>query len=186
MVSPGDINQDVTGRTGSITWKLSVSGNMDFEPWSAREVVYEGEGVRFLLTHGHYHDVRATKRHLQEKARELGCSAALFGHTHIPYNNREKGILIFNPGSTAFPREGSKKSAGIIWVDERGVTAEVFSCKEAGKLTLSVEILSPCLVLQSETLKRFWELFLKIWLTKRNLYSRINFVVKKQATVRTL
>lgn len=123
----GDINQDVTGKDREYNMEVvTVSGNMDFEPWSAREVVYEGEGVRFLLTHGNYHDVRATKRHLQEKARELGCSAALFGHTHIPYNNREKGILIFNPGSTAFPREGSKKSAGIIWVDERGVTAEVF------------------------------------------------------------
>ncbi|MBQ9384212.1 MAG: metallophosphoesterase family protein, partial [Ruminiclostridium sp.] len=49
-----------------------------------------------------------------------GCSAALFGHTHVPVNEMSNGILLFNPGSTSLPRGGNKPTYGKITVDESG------------------------------------------------------------------
>lgn len=122
----GDKIDDVFGKGEEYDMEIvAVSGNMDFRPDMEREVVYEGDGVKFLLTHGHYHDVRTTHYHLIERAKELGCKVALYGHTHMPFNNREKGVLVLNPGSAAEPRGGSKKSCAIIETTSTGINAEV-------------------------------------------------------------
>ena len=39
---------------------------------------------------------------LRYYAEQSGCKAALFGHTHVPVNRTEEGILLLNPGSIGY------------------------------------------------------------------------------------
>ncbi|MCK6262201.1 phosphodiesterase [Vibrio sp. ZSDE26] len=62
-------------------------------------------GQRMFITHGHLYN--STKRP-PLKNNDLMA----FGHTHIPLAEKEQGIILFNPGSVTFPREGHPASFG--------------------------------------------------------------------------
>lgn len=72
-------------------------------------------GVRFMLTHGHLHNVKFTLTRLMADARSMGVHAVLFGHTHEAYCSREEdGLLVLNPGSCGY----GGGSAGVIEVKD--------------------------------------------------------------------
>ena len=94
----------------------SVLGNNDFFSASPNEMTVELEGVRLYLCHGHTRGVRSGHGSLIAAARARDCCAALYGHTHVPVDKREDGILIFNPGSCSQPRRGNP-SFGILEIE---------------------------------------------------------------------
>ena len=55
-------------------------------------------GAKLLLTHGHRYQVKHTYAPLEIEAHHRGCAAALFGHTHLPYIEQRR-VLLVNPGS---------------------------------------------------------------------------------------
>lgn len=68
-------------------------------------------GVRFMLTHGHLHNVKMTLIRLLADARGMKVDAVLFGHTHEAYCVREEdGLWVMNPGSCGY----GGGSAGLI------------------------------------------------------------------------
>ena len=70
-------------------------------------------GARFMLTHGHLHQVKMTLTRLIGDARAMGVQAVLFGHTHEAYCQQEPdGLLVLNPGSCGY----GGGSAGLIEV----------------------------------------------------------------------
>lgn len=70
-------------------------------------------GVRFMLTHGHLHNVKMTLTRLLADARAMGVHAVLFGHTHEAYCHQEEdGLWVLNPGSSGY----GGGTAGIIEV----------------------------------------------------------------------
>ena len=70
-------------------------------------------GVRFMLTHGHLHQVKMTLTRLVADARAMGVQAVLFGHTHEAYCQQESdGLWVINPGSCGY----GGGSAGLIEV----------------------------------------------------------------------
>lgn len=93
---------------------VSVKGNMDgsFSPDDYQ--ILETEYGNLLLTHGHTLHVKNSPLRLIYKARELGCKAALFGHTHLPAYEETDGIYLINPGSLSQPRDGSQGSYAMI------------------------------------------------------------------------
>ncbi|MEE0835272.1 MAG: metallophosphoesterase [Clostridia bacterium] len=105
---------------------ITVSGNCDsFFPSALVQkappsCVLSLECVSLLVCHGHTFNVKYSLDALISAARERSADIALFGHTHLPYeeyiatdSGTEKPIWLFNPGSIAKPREG-KPSYGII------------------------------------------------------------------------
>lgn len=111
----GDICLDVRDRDIEFDMDVvCVAGNMDYSMPFPTQLVYEVDGIRFLLTHGHTFDVYYTHRLLLEEAAKNNCQAVLYGHTHVPYNARENRILVLNPGSASEPRGGSKAAVAII------------------------------------------------------------------------
>ena len=54
-------------------------------------------------------------------SRKIGAKIALFGHTHVPYNQYHDGIYMLNPGSIAFPRDCSRPSYGLIDITPKGI-----------------------------------------------------------------
>lgn len=94
----------------------AVVGNND--PWVRRagEKVIEVEGVKIFLTHGHLYGVWDNGFRIAQRAEELGCTVALFGHSHVPVNEVYGVVHAFNPGSISRPRVG-EYSVGIMEIE---------------------------------------------------------------------
>ena len=79
-----------------------VPGNCDryrmvaFHP---EQLCYPVGGVKLFMTHGHNQKVKMTLALLKKEAKEMGAQAALFGHTHCAYCEKEDGLWLLNPGS---------------------------------------------------------------------------------------
>jgi putative phosphoesterase len=93
----------------------AVQGNMDsmeiHNRFPVRKVV-EFEGHRIGITHGEGAPQgisKRIKRHFTEKV-----DVIVFGHTHQPMNDRQEGILFFNPGSPTDRIFAPYNSLGIL------------------------------------------------------------------------
>ncbi|MGF1694984.1 phosphodiesterase [Vibrio lamellibrachiae] len=82
-------------------------------------------GQRMFITHGHLYN--STKRP-PLKINDLMA----FGHTHIPVAEKDDGIILFNPGSVTFPRDGHPASYGL------------YSDGELQVISFSGDVISAC------------------------------------------
>ncbi len=125
IIHLGDINADARylERTYGQYPVYAVQGNNDFSFSFPNERTIELEGVKIYMCHGHTRGVRRGTDALRAAAKERGCSVALYGHTHVPKNITEDGILIFNPGSCRLPGNYSP-SFGVLEI-ENGKCAAV-------------------------------------------------------------
>lgn len=95
-----------------------VAGNCDYPHTTPLEAVFELEGVRLLVTHGHRHQVKSNLQPLYYRALELGVRVVIFGHTHVAVQEEVDSILFFNPGSLTAPRlQRDRPSCGILEID---------------------------------------------------------------------
>lgn len=93
----------------------AVRGNND---WGAREpdiATLEFAEKKFLLVHGHRHNVSSSYSGLLYIAQEMGADAILHGHTHRMFFEDIKGRLILCPGSSSRPRGSGP--AGFATID---------------------------------------------------------------------
>ena len=98
-----------------------VAGNNDFYSELPNERLPKIEETRFFLTHGHYYYVNAHKNLLAKVAKEKGATVAIFGHTHVPFQEEIEGVLLLNPGSLSLPRqEDHYPTYMIVYVHEDG------------------------------------------------------------------
>ncbi|PIP36469.1 MAG: YfcE family phosphodiesterase [Desulfobacterales bacterium CG07_land_8_20_14_0_80_52_14] len=104
---------------------VAVCGNMDrFDVANRlkdREVIEVG-GFRIGLTHGW-----GSGKGLEERVRTRfdRVDVIVYGHSHLPTNHIQEGILMFNPGAysgSLFFRSG--RSVGILELGE-GVTGKI-------------------------------------------------------------
>lgn len=100
----------------------AVRGNCDFGKDNPDFLIVECGKSKIFCTHGHRYGVKSGTELLRSIARDNGCNAAFFGHTHERYMSREDGIEILNPGSCSCPRDGNKPSYAFVDV----VEAEIF------------------------------------------------------------
>lgn len=61
-------------------------------------------GQHILLAHGHLHHVELDGRKLSMTAESLGCTIAVYGHTHIQSIECFGSVTAINPGSPLRPR----------------------------------------------------------------------------------
>ena len=98
-----------------------VSGNCDFGSLYKCEDTAFAADKKIFFAHGHTLGVKYGKRPLIEKAKELGCDIALYGHTHCPDILYEDGIFVVNPGSCSSPRNYSKPTYAVIDIEKNGI-----------------------------------------------------------------
>ncbi len=120
IIHLGDIERDVRWLEQKYSQYpiYAVLGNNDYFSGGGRpgELTLEIGGVKLFLCHGHTRAVRRGTDGVLLAAKERGCQAALYGHTHLPMDKTEDGVLIFNPGSCAQPRN-YKPSFGILEIE---------------------------------------------------------------------
>lgn len=78
-----------------------VRGNMDSEELkkvNPEKLIFEVEGKKIGVTHGKgsYHDMIPT---LKDIFKGHDLDMIIFGHTHVPMNQKIDDVLFFNPGS---------------------------------------------------------------------------------------
>jgi uncharacterized protein len=80
-----------------------VRGNCD---WAQvpQEQIWEGQGVRFFITHGHKYQVKTTPLPMRYRTEEVGAQIGCFGHSHFPFCEKVGDVLLINPGSISYPR----------------------------------------------------------------------------------
>ncbi|MHC1726770.1 MAG: metallophosphoesterase family protein [Syntrophobacteraceae bacterium] len=102
----------------------AVSGNMDDHAVQDRlpaiKVIRVGN-FRLGLTHG-WGSPNGIRQRIRKEF--TGVDTILFGHTHQPLMVREDGLLWFNPGSVYLGRGGSRRSIGILRIQET-IEAEI-------------------------------------------------------------
>lgn len=99
----------------------AVRGNCDFGREFPDFQIIDCGRAKIFCTHGHRYSVKCGTELLRSIARDNGCNAAFFGHTHERYIAREDGIEILNPGSCSCPRDGNKPSYAFVDVVEAGI-----------------------------------------------------------------
>ncbi len=99
VVHLGDGSSDMRPYTAQAPDKFyAMRGNCDFS-YGQEECIIEAEGVSILCCHGHRYGVKRGLEGLAARAKELGCSVALYGHTHRADIATVDGVLCVNPGA---------------------------------------------------------------------------------------
>ena len=112
------------GRTPELAF-AGVNGNCDLPSSVPYKRLFDVEGRRVLMCHGHLYQVGMGLSTIKQKARDMGANIVLFGHTHIPVNLEESGILFLNPGSLTKPRGGSSRSYALLEIEKGKAAASV-------------------------------------------------------------
>jgi putative phosphoesterase len=112
----GDIGgADLLAELRAIAPVTACAGNIDgFRCGDARETARTTlEGLRFLLVH-----ILDRPRHLRpqvaDELRRSPADVVLFGHSHLPHDERVDGVWYFNPASAGPRRFDYPVSVGIF------------------------------------------------------------------------
>ncbi len=107
---------------------LTVSGNCDIGSFINKtntEGTFKAEGRRIFYTHGHKYNVKYGTQYLVSQAKINNADIALYGHTHISGVDEQNGVLVINPGSVAFPRDGTSGTYCLLEIKDKSVKYEI-------------------------------------------------------------
>lgn len=77
-----------------------VRGNCDLGVFQYHTVeLFDANGIRFMVTHGHTYHVKDHYEGLRIAARGYGAKVAFFGHTHRSLLTESCGVTLINPGA---------------------------------------------------------------------------------------
>lgn len=76
-----------------------INGNCEFMSVGQKEKILDIGGVKIFACHGHLYSVKTTLSRLTQRAKELDCKIALYGHTHDAREDEIDGITLLNPGT---------------------------------------------------------------------------------------
>jgi putative phosphoesterase len=107
-----------------VTVVVGNSDAHDVRDWGATdEAILELGSVPIAMVH----DSGPTKgRRDRLRSRFPDARVVVFGHSHMPLNDDDDGLLLFNPGSSTWPRRAPFPSMGILWIEDGNVEGEIF------------------------------------------------------------
>lgn len=100
---------------------ISVAGNCDHGSPSPRELLWECGNKRLLLVHGDCYGVKSGMGLLEQRARETGVDAVLYGHTHCADISTLSGMLFLNPGTLMI--SGTPTTYALLEINESSIEA---------------------------------------------------------------
>lgn len=103
---------------------LRVCGNCDRHSNAPLVLNTVIAGKKIFAVHGHHYKVKYDSSYstLRYAALEADADIVLFGHTHMPYYDRNLGMDIMNPGSISCM---NPPTYGVIMIESGNVTAEL-------------------------------------------------------------
>ncbi|MDE7453733.1 MAG: metallophosphoesterase [Clostridia bacterium] len=121
IIHLGDTSADGSYIQSKFPKTILINGNCDPIKLGEDEKVIQVEDIKIFLCHGHLYSAKTTLLKIAARAKELGCSIALYGHTHRPREDFENGVTLLNPG--ALYRYGEKSYLYLV------VNGEKFTAK---------------------------------------------------------
>lgn len=103
---------------------LCVAGNCDFTygfKYVKNEGTFAVEERKIFYTHGHKYNVKNGEDYLIMQAKMNNADVVLFGHSHVFTAFEKNGVTVINPGSIAFPRDGSTGTYCVIEIDGKNI-----------------------------------------------------------------
>lgn len=97
-----------------------VSGNSDYFSPLPQEKELLVDGMRILITHGHYYFVSIGYDEIRREGISRQMDIVMFGHTHRPVVLEEDGITVLNPGSLSYPRQSGRQRSYIVMEKNEG------------------------------------------------------------------
>ena len=130
ILHAGDIVQlDVLDELSALAPVHAVHGNVDppeLVSTLKAALVLDLDGARIGLTHGHLGRGRTTPQcALSLFVGVEGLRAVVFGHSHQPYNDMQRGVLLFNPGSPTERRRQPQPSYGFLAIENGLVRGQI-------------------------------------------------------------
>ena len=113
---------------------VSIQGNNDLYYDYPKQVILNFDGIRVLLIHGHQYPMYSVTEKLIYKAKEENCQLVLYGHTHAFKVTRFENIVLVNPGSIYYNRDGSEPSYAIVTIEKGTIAVERKSLPREHKL----------------------------------------------------
>ena len=101
---------------------IAIRGNIDKEKWSRK--LSETEVVELCGTSIYVlHDISQ----LDLKPEAAGFQAVIYGHSHVPKQERRNGVLYFNPGSAGPKRFKLPISVGKLSIERGNITPRLIT-----------------------------------------------------------
>ena len=115
---------DELSRHAPVTAVVGNSDPVDVRAWGATDhAAIELNRVEIRMIH----DSGPKKnRGRRMRARWPTARALVFGHSHLPVNEDDGDLLLFNPGSPTWKRRAPFPSMGILWIEEGRIEGEIF------------------------------------------------------------
>ncbi|WP_409347026.1 metallophosphoesterase family protein [Paenibacillus sp. MBLB4367] len=98
-----------------------VAGNGDGEELVrrfGRKTIVEFQGVRIGIVHGHEGPGKSTPERASRAFHDERTDLIVFGHSHIPFMERNGQTVLFNPGSPTDKRRQPDYSFGMLTIHD--------------------------------------------------------------------
>jgi putative phosphoesterase len=125
------VSWDAFKQLESLATLHAVRGNMDHSRVKSsleKKKLVSLQGKKIGIYHG-----SGSPMGLGEKVyREFGekPDVIIFGHSHIPYNQKKENTLLFNPGSLSGNTAGPSATYGVLTVEGNDVWGEIFELEK--------------------------------------------------------
>ncbi len=120
VVFAGDVQRDVEELRLCYP-RLTIAevvGNNDFFVKSVPEDrLFEAEGKKIFLTHGHRYNVKYSTVQLLSAAKAQGADIVIYGHTHFRDLDEIGGITVINPGTAV-------RSYAVLTIEKGEINVE--------------------------------------------------------------
>jgi putative phosphoesterase len=112
-----------------------AGGNCDYDSKYRKDLIHDlSSGVRILVTHGHYYDVKRSTQSLHYRAKEALADIVCYGHSHCIQAEKQGDILILNPGSTRYPRNTVEKTYARLFIEEERYLVEFLNALDGSRI----------------------------------------------------
>ena len=118
----GDLQTDAQ-ELGDIYPKLAmvtVAGNCDHASHEPLQKLIQVDDCKILLSHGHIWNVKSHYNSAIHAGHTANANVLLFGHTHIPYCEKQEEMWVMNPGT-------ARSSYGIIMRENDKIDCRIMS-----------------------------------------------------------
>jgi putative phosphoesterase len=135
ILHAGDISTPAAlDRLRTIAPVVAVRGNRDGKalPFLPEKTVVSAGHWQIGLIHGDRSYLAETADRLRYLLQVLAgqpVQCIVFGHTHQACNERQDGVLFFNPGGVVRSPGGGPSSVGILDVDSQGIAGAILALK---------------------------------------------------------
>jgi len=132
IVHAGDaVEMSVIKELGTIAETRAVWGNMDSAELRERlpeKIIFEAKGKKIGVIHG-----KGTSAQIMQVVKSSfnkKLDIIIFGHSHLPTNEKKEGTLFFNPGSATDKVFAPYCSFGIIYIENGNIRGEIIKIDE--------------------------------------------------------